>query len=532
MSATDRSPTQKLVADILRCIKDEERIKKEVIHSLRQLANDLDVRQRDMNIAKTAFASGGIAATGLTIAGIAAAPFTFGTSLGLTAGGVALGVSSGLGGLATSIADKIVNSSTLKIAQAKIDDYQKTVADLASLLERITSDNSHELRDRITEQINNMEEGECAVTLDLILGGLKTAAETGGSVARSTAVVGAVAARATLAVGKTMLEAMETGAKALKIGGVVLSVLAVPLDLHTMISNSIKIHKKTPSKTAERIRETATHLEKVNANIRRQRLIQMVDKVPNDVRDLAAKYDTSSFLPILLKMLCLLVQVSAIVSVLLDRLRPFFVDAWFPDSTLVMLCMTAVLCGVVNLVLEMYLIVSNTSIWNGIESKLDKFVTAIKYVTRLDGDEGFRVDVRSIHCTIQSKVHAGEYMKHGHSEFILHAIKLVLDVGLFLYCGQEVSTDPGDGNLLAFHEDIHSLVVSTHKHHAAGIEGLMMGVLSLTISLYLLQSLSLIVCGFKRSKVAEAMNDLGEDFRRRYRDLLARSNYYLPAVET
>ncbi|XP_048246753.1 uncharacterized protein LOC125377436 [Haliotis rufescens] len=523
----DRGSVQKLVADILRCYQDEQRKTQEVVDALRHLADELDVKQRDMNIAKTAFASGGIAATGLTVAGIAAAPFTFGASLGITIAGVAVGVSSGLGGLATTIADKIINSKTMTEAQAKIDDYQKTVTHLASLIERMNSNNNHELRNMITEEIDSLEESESRVTLELILSGLKTAAETGGSAARTTAVAGAVAARATMAVGKTMIDVLSTGAKVLKIGGVVLSVLTVPLDLHTLISNSIKIHKKTPSQTAELIRNMATHLEKLNAKIRRQRLIQIVDKVPADLTELARKYDTSNYLPTLLKLLCICVQVSAIVFVIILRLMCVFVDVWFSTSAFLKLfTATVVLCGLVNLVLETYLIISDNSIWNDVESKLDKFVNSIKYVTRMDENASLRAEVRSLHCTIQHKIHAGEYMKSSNSEFILIVVTLILNVALFLHCWHEEATDTAVLNLeasahpLAVYTNNHPLTVYTNNHHMVGLGGLMFGVLSLPISLFLLQSLSSTVRGLKKSKVAEALKNHGEDFRYRFHELL------------
>ncbi|XP_048247439.1 uncharacterized protein LOC124149961 [Haliotis rufescens] len=529
----DRGSVQKLVADILRCIQDEERKKQEVMDALKHLADELDVKQRDMNIAKTAFASGGIAATGLTVAGIAAAPFTFGASLGMTAAGVALGVSSGLGGLATTIADKIINSKTMTEAQAKIDDYQKTVTDLASLLESVNSNNSHELRNRITEEIDSLGESESQVTLELILSGLKTAAEAGGSAARTTAVAGAVAARATLAVGKTMMDVMETGAKAMKVGGVVLSVLTVPLDLHTMISNSIKIHKNTPSETAVEIRNMAIHLGKMNAEIRRERLIQIVDKVPTDVTELAKKYDTCNYLPTLLKLFCICVQVSAIVFVILVRLMCVFMDVWFSTSAFLKSCATTVVvCGLVNLVLEMYLIISNNSIWDDVESKLDKFVNAITFVTRMDDDDDFRVEVRSLHCTIQRKIHAGEYMKCINGEFILIAVTLILDVCLFLHCRQGEATETPVLNFKTSEDAAKSLAVYTNNHHMVGLGGLMFAVLSLPISLFLLQSLSSTVRGLKKSKVAEAMEDLGEDFRHRFHKLLVQADYNSTPAET
>ncbi|XP_048247441.1 uncharacterized protein LOC125377568 [Haliotis rufescens] len=527
----DRGSVQKLVADILRCIQDEERKKQEVVDALKHLAEELDVKQRDMNIAKTAFASGGIAATGLTVAGIAAAPFTFGASLGKSAAGVALGVSSGLGGLATTIADKVINSKTMTEAQAKIDDYQKTVTDLASLLESVNSNNSHELRNRITEEIDILGESESQVTLELILSGLKTAAEAGGSAARTTAVAGAVAARATLAVGKTMMDVMETGAKAMKVGGVVLSVLTVPLDLHTMMSNSIKIHKNTPSETAVEIRNMAIHLEKMNAEIRRQRLIQIVDKVPTDVTELAKKYDTSNYLPTLLKLFCICVQVSAIVFVILLGLMCVFVDV--STSAFLKSCATTVVvCGLVNLVLEMYLIISNNSIWDDVESKLDIFVNAIKFVTHMDDDDDFRVEVLSLHCSIQRKIHAGKYMKCINGEFISIAVTLILDVCLFLHCGQGEATETAVLNFKTSEDAAKSLAVYTNNHHMVGLGGLMFCVLSLPISLFLLQSLSSTVRGLKKSKVAEAMEDLGEDFRHRFHKLLVQADYNSTPVET
>ncbi|XP_046339634.1 uncharacterized protein LOC124120820 isoform X1 [Haliotis rufescens] len=226
------------------------------VRSLYDLADELDKAQRKMNIAKTSFASGGIVAAALTIAGIACAPVTFGASLGLTIAGVTIGVTSGVGGFCTELADKIVNSKTLKQAQKEAREFNKKGKDMLCLMDNMEAKHTKTfkvfladtvkrlLKPNIFESIRNRVRGKLSKGID------------GTEPIKVGARVGAV-----LGTAKVATELVETGLKGLKAAGVVMNLLTVPLDIHTIVTNSITIHKKTPSQTAEEIRKIADDLK-------------------------------------------------------------------------------------------------------------------------------------------------------------------------------------------------------------------------------------------------------------------------------
>ncbi|XP_046350265.2 apolipoprotein L3-like [Haliotis rufescens] len=167
--------------------------RREVIRTLMELADELDKQQHDIRIAKTTFASTGLASAGAVIGGLVLAPFTLGASLAITAGGLVGGAVSGAGALATNVAERIVNSKKLKAAQAAVN--------------RINASYTHKTS----------------------VGG-----ETGGIRAAATGV-------------STMLY--------------VLPPVIIGLNIAEIVSNSIKIDKKTPSEVAEQIRSIAHTLE-------------------------------------------------------------------------------------------------------------------------------------------------------------------------------------------------------------------------------------------------------------------------------
>ncbi|XP_067653499.1 uncharacterized protein [Haliotis asinina] len=187
---------RRLVYSVKRRLElEEERViqKQEVKRTLMELADELDKQQKDIRIAKTSFASAGVASAGAAIAGVILLPFTFGGSLALTAGGIAGGVLSGAGTLATNKAEKIINSQKMKAAQEAI--------------RKINVSHTH---------CTNVE------------------GETGGHRAAATGIT-------------TMMS--------------ILPPVLIGLNIAEIVSNSIKIDKKSPSEVAEQIRSIAHVLD-------------------------------------------------------------------------------------------------------------------------------------------------------------------------------------------------------------------------------------------------------------------------------
>ncbi|XP_046565798.1 apolipoprotein L6-like [Haliotis rubra] len=152
------------------------------VKSLYDLADELDKAQRKMNIAKTSFASGGIVAAALTIAGIVCAPATFGASLGLTIAGVTVGVTSGVGGLSTEVADKIINTKTLRKAEKEAKVFHERGKDMLCLMDNMEGRHTRQfktffadtvkrlLKPNLFESILNRLKG---TSLGPVLGGLR-----------------------------------------------------------------------------------------------------------------------------------------------------------------------------------------------------------------------------------------------------------------------------------------------------------------------------------------------------------------------
>lgn len=72
---------------------------KKAIEKLKEIKNELQEQAMILSIGTITYSSVGLVGGGLTIAGMLAAPFTAGLSLGLTVAGIATGVTSGVAGV-------------------------------------------------------------------------------------------------------------------------------------------------------------------------------------------------------------------------------------------------------------------------------------------------------------------------------------------------------------------------------------------------------------------------------------------------
>jgi apolipoprotein L len=115
--------------EIRREFQELESSRKEVIRKLKELRDNIQEEERRHNIGKVTYSSTGIIAAGLTIAGIAAAPFTFGASLELTIAGAATGAVSGIAGFSHSVAANVIIRNKCEEAQTLLENYQSKVFD-------------------------------------------------------------------------------------------------------------------------------------------------------------------------------------------------------------------------------------------------------------------------------------------------------------------------------------------------------------------------------------------------------------------
>lgn len=123
-----------------------ERMK--VINELISLRDDIQKEARIQKIGSVTYSSVGIVGGGLIIAGIIAAPFTFGGSLALSVAGGAATISSGVAGVTHNIVKEKKVKSKLVDARTSLQEHDKKCSKMSTLLVPLKRDIDR-LRDEI-----------------------------------------------------------------------------------------------------------------------------------------------------------------------------------------------------------------------------------------------------------------------------------------------------------------------------------------------------------------------------------------------
>ncbi|XP_067684104.1 apolipoprotein L3-like [Haliotis asinina] len=282
---TSSSDAEALSEVLISLIKKEAEEKRRVISTLSALADELDRHSFNTRIANLTFASTGIVATGLTVAGVIAAPFTFGASLGLTIGGVALGVTSAVGAVGTTVVGRIIQSKAFDEASDAREEYTDTTNMLLQISKVLNDDK--ELLQQVLKNMDFKADLNAAEVAKLTALGL---AGVGGGAMRLAAVVSAIATRGVIsATTRTVASVLKTGFLAAKIGGAVLSALTLPLDVYTIVRNSVDIHKMTPGEGATELRDAVKKLMKTDLSIDESQEKDLITLIKEN-RDLVAQF--------------------------------------------------------------------------------------------------------------------------------------------------------------------------------------------------------------------------------------------------
>ncbi|XP_071103292.1 apolipoprotein L3-like [Haliotis cracherodii] len=269
MSAAD-SKLEELSGKTAECVARHD----DVVKQLLELADELDKEEREVDIAKIGFASTGAVGGGLALLGFGLSFVTFGASLILTAVGAGISAVSGVGGLATSITEKIMSSKKLKEAKAAVQAYSDSIKSFSHVLESFCEMLPGEDQDKMWKSLKENIEMEMKISsvisdsrklVDTIVNikKLMTAADNVKGVVEGIQGEGTAAAKA-MGVGGDLakegdeaFKALSTGAKAVQIGGMVLAGVGVVIDIGSIIYYGIKVHNRKPSDVAEVIRKLA-----------------------------------------------------------------------------------------------------------------------------------------------------------------------------------------------------------------------------------------------------------------------------------
>ncbi|XP_071101356.1 apolipoprotein L3-like [Haliotis cracherodii] len=225
---------------------------------LRQIANLLREKQKEMNIAKVSFNSAGVVAGGLSIAGLVLAPFTAGISIGLLAVGGGLGVAAGAGGIGTNVAE-------WKVVGSKVEEAEAVLADLTENLNIMIEKMKVELKKQ------GLTDNDIA-SMFVLEGGkwVYNVARLGKIIRKAVAIARAGSKAGTLAISAGGKAGAKAGAKAAagtfgkvsKVAGAVGAVVGIGFSVAEIVNDSINIHKNV-SKAADAMEEIAASLEDI-----------------------------------------------------------------------------------------------------------------------------------------------------------------------------------------------------------------------------------------------------------------------------
>lgn len=108
--------------------------RQKVLDDLKTFRDEIQRQARIHSIGSITYSSVGLVGGGLTIAGIIAAPFTFGASLGLTIAGVATGVTSGVAGLTHGLVKIGIVKSQCTNAKTSLENHDAACRKMKALI--------------------------------------------------------------------------------------------------------------------------------------------------------------------------------------------------------------------------------------------------------------------------------------------------------------------------------------------------------------------------------------------------------------
>lgn len=105
-----------------------------VLKELKEIRDKVQEQARILSIGSITYSSIGLVGGGLTIAGIIAAPFTFGISLGLTATGIATGVTSAVAGVTHGVVKFGIVKQLCEDAKLTLEQHEVSCENMRNML--------------------------------------------------------------------------------------------------------------------------------------------------------------------------------------------------------------------------------------------------------------------------------------------------------------------------------------------------------------------------------------------------------------
>ena len=217
---------------------------------LEQLASKLHEHHRNVNITTISGASLGTIGGILSIAGLIAAPFTFGAGIIVSLIGAGIGGAGGLVMSGSKVAEIILTKLGLKDVQLAIDEDRDACTNLQQQLDALES---------------FISELECEFLHRLSPKDYTTSAEEkveiGARFFRTLSSAATVSASAFATTGAVARSVALAGTRVAHIAGSVISAALLPLDLTLLVRSSLELHRGSTSKAVEDIRKILDELE-------------------------------------------------------------------------------------------------------------------------------------------------------------------------------------------------------------------------------------------------------------------------------
>ena len=247
MADTSEASSEDLKRQLAQCIQDLDdacqrwtRERRNLVKLLKEIANDIQKHEDNSRIAKITGSSASIVGTGLAIGGAIAAPFTFGTSLILTGVGVGVAVAGGTTVAGAQIANRLLRSSNVKNVNEALEKDKMATQKLENAL----------------VIYRNMQKSfrSAGINFTIPPAFVRIAAGVTFTAVQMARIFAGGA-------GETVFRSLGTASRALHVIGIVAGTVTLPIDIYTLVSTSIEVHKKTVADVVKEIRELAEQLE-------------------------------------------------------------------------------------------------------------------------------------------------------------------------------------------------------------------------------------------------------------------------------
>ena len=240
---------------------------------LEKLATKLHEHHRNVNISTITGASMGTIGGILSVAGLIAAPFTFGAGIVVSLVGAGIGGAGGLVMSGSKVVEIILEKLGLKEVQAAIEDDREACSELQKQLDSLENFISSlaeflkPLHDDavLLRELEGIRSGfeflSQRISYEEISASTEERVEFGARFFRAATSAATISASAAATAGAVARSAAIAGMRAAQVAGSVISAALLPLDITLLVKSSLELHRGSTSAAVQDIRRILDELE-------------------------------------------------------------------------------------------------------------------------------------------------------------------------------------------------------------------------------------------------------------------------------